>query len=236
MIIAFDLDDTLYDEIDFVYNGFNSVARYLEKKSNLKKKITLKFLKKNFLKNKNQKLFNLLSKNFDLKLSISQIKKLVNLYRYNSYSLKMKKERSLVLNKIFKQKKLYLVTDGNPKVQQLKIKKLKIKEYFKKIYYTFLFGGKAHKPSLKTFNYIIKREKIDYSKLIYIGDNPFKDFKNLNKKGAITIRFINGYYRNTLIKRKIAKYEINNFRDLIKILKNIEQKKLISKKIQNNLF
>ena len=78
MIIAFDLDDTLYDEIDFVYNGFNSVARYLEKKSNLKKKITLKFLKKNFLKNRNQKLFNLLSKNYDLKLSIGQIKKLVN--------------------------------------------------------------------------------------------------------------------------------------------------------------
>ena len=37
---------TLYDEIEFVNNGFNSVSKYLEKKSNLKKNKALKFLKK----------------------------------------------------------------------------------------------------------------------------------------------------------------------------------------------
>ncbi len=219
MIIVLDLDDTLYDEIEFVYNGFNSVSKYLEKKSNLKKNITLRFLKKNFINNRNQKLFNQLSKKFNLNLSTHQIKKLIYLYRYNSGILKMKKDRIYILNKIIKKyNKVYLVTDGNPRVQQLKIKKLKIKKYFKKIYYTSLFGRRAHKPSLKTFGYIAKKEKIDFSKLVYIGDNPFKDFKNLNKKGAITIRYLNGYYKNTLKDKKVAKYEIKSFKDLNKIL------------------
>ena len=219
MIIVFDLDDTLYDEIEFVNNGFNSVSKYLEKKSNLKKNKALKFLKKNFTNNRSQKLFNQLSEKFDLNLSTYQIKKLINLYRYNSGILNMKKERIFILNKILKKyKKLYLVTDGNPRVQQLKIKKLKIKKYFKKIYYTSLFGVKAHKPSLKTFSYIIKKEKINFSKLVYIGDNPFKDFKNLNKKGAVTIRYLRGYYKNILKNKKVAKYEIRNFKDLNKIL------------------
>ena len=89
---------------------------------------------------------------------------------------------------------IYLVTDGNPKVQQSKINKLKIKRYFKNIYYTSLFGNTAHKPSLKVFSYIIKKEK-KFRDLIYIADNPFKDFKNLNKVNAITIRVLNGYFR-----------------------------------------
>ena len=55
----------------------------------------------------------------------------------------MKKERIYILNKILKKyKKLYLVTDGNPRVQQLKIKKLKIKKYFKK-FIIHLFSSKG---------------------------------------------------------------------------------------------
>ena len=37
-VVVFDLDDTLYKEIEFVKNGFNSVSDYLSKKFKLNKK------------------------------------------------------------------------------------------------------------------------------------------------------------------------------------------------------
>ena len=55
MIIVFDLDDTLYDEIDFVNNGFNEVANYLKKKFGIDKQKSLTFLKKKFLINRKKK-------------------------------------------------------------------------------------------------------------------------------------------------------------------------------------
>ena len=88
MIIAFDLDDTLYDEIDFVNNGFDSVASYLKKKYGVNKKNTLTFLNKNFLVDRKKKNINLLLSSLNLNVSKNEFKFIINLYRYNKKKLK----------------------------------------------------------------------------------------------------------------------------------------------------
>ena len=45
MILVFDLDDTLYDEITFVYSGFSAVSKYLSLQFNLNEKKILISLK-----------------------------------------------------------------------------------------------------------------------------------------------------------------------------------------------
>ena len=35
--------------------------------------------------------------------------------------------------------------------------------------------------------------------------------------------YINGYYKNALIDKKVAKYNVNNFIDLFKTIKKIEK-------------
>jgi FMN phosphatase YigB (HAD superfamily) len=52
MVIVFDLDDTLYDEIDFVKSGFREISKYLgdEKYFN--------FMWEEFLKNGSGKIFD----------------------------------------------------------------------------------------------------------------------------------------------------------------------------------
>ena len=45
MILVFDLDDTLYDEIAFVYSGFSAVSKYLSLQFNLNEKKILISLK-----------------------------------------------------------------------------------------------------------------------------------------------------------------------------------------------
>ena len=224
MIIAFDLDDTLYDEIDFVNNGFDSVASYLKKKYGVNKKNTLTFLNKNFLVDRKKKNINLLLSSLNLKVSKNEFKFIINLYRYNKKKNKIKKAEFNLLRKLSTKRPIYLVTDGNPKVQQLKVKKLNIKKYFKNIYYTSLFGKKAHKPSLKVFSHIIKKEKQKFKNLIYVADNPFKDFKNLNKVKATTIRILRGYYCKTKLNKKVSNFNIKKLTDLLNVLKKIEKK------------
>ena len=223
MIIVFDLDDTLYDEIDFVNNGFNEVANYLKKKFGIDKQKSLPFLKKKFLINRKKKIINSLLSNLNIKVTKKELTFLINLYRYNNRKIRINKIQLDFLKKLSLNRNIYLVTDGNPKVQQAKINKLKIKRYFKNIYYTSLFGNTAHKPSLKVFSYIIKKEKKKFRDLIYIADNPFKDFKNLNKVNAITIRVLNGYFRRKKLNEKVSKFKVKNFKNLIKLINKIKK-------------
>jgi len=223
LIIVFDLDDTLYNEIDFVNNGFNVVANYLKKKFGVDKQKSLIFLKKKFLINRKKKIINLLLSNLNLKVTKKELTFIINLYRYNNKKIRINKTQLNCLKKLSLNKNIYLVTDGNPKVQQSKIKKLKIKRYFKNVYYTSLFGNTAHKPSLKVFSYIIKKEKKKFQDLIYIADNPFKDFKNLNKVNATTIRILSGYFRCKKLNKKVSKFTVKNFKNLIKLINKIKK-------------
>lgn len=55
--------------------------------------------------------------------------------------------------------------------------------------------------------------------MVYIGDNPNKDFINCNKVGIKTVRIKTGEFRNLTKKYPYdAKYKINNLGDVKKIL------------------
>ena len=72
---------------------------------------------------------------------------------------------------------------------------LGIKNLFKKIFITHRFGLKNAKPSLYCFEIIKKLEGCNWSDIVYIGDNPNKDFVKLNQVGAGTARILNGSYK-----------------------------------------
>ena len=65
----------------------------------------------------------------------------------------------------------------------------------------------------------LENEKIyDTNKLVYIGDNPNKDFVNLNKNGFQTVRILNGSYKNVRLPRDFeAQYQINELVEIKKI-------------------
>ena len=118
---------------------------------------------------------------------------------------------------------MYLVTDGNKNVQNNKIKKLDIEQYFKKIFITHRYGLHASKPSIYCFKKIIELEKSSWKDLIYVGDDPNKDFINLRKVGAATIRIRQGRFRRTqLCQDYEADFEILELTELPKILEKLE--------------
>ena len=55
--------------------------------------------------------------------------------------------------------------------------------------------------------------------MMYIGDNPKKDFVNLNKKGVQTVRIMRGPYKFEKAESKFdARFKINNLSEIINII------------------
>ncbi len=217
MIIIFDLDETLYNEKNFVRSGFKKVAYFLQKNYDLNFKRTYKFLLDTYNLEGRKKIFNKLLIKKKL-YSKSLLIKLINVYRNHEPNIKISKSNLSFLKKLSNNFKLYLVTDGNKIVQKNKIQALKISKFFKKIFITHQYGIKYSKPSIYCFSKIKKLENCVWKDLIYIGDDPHKDFINLNKKGCITIRLMKGKFAFTKVKKIYdGIYKINQLNDFNKL-------------------
>ena len=213
MIIIFDLDDTLYEEITFVKGGFKAVAFFLEKYIYINSEIIYKDLM-NILEEKGRgKIFDLLLLRYN-KYKKNLVKKCISVYRSHKPNINIDRYAKdfLISNK---NSTFYLVTDGNKNVQARKIEALKIRPYFKGIFITHRYGIKNAKPSLYCFQKIKEIEKEEWDNMIYIGDNPNKDFVSLNKVYAKTIRVLTGNYSHEIVSEKYdALVTISTLKDL----------------------
>jgi putative hydrolase of the HAD superfamily len=217
MVIIFDLDDTLYEEMRYVKSGFNSVASHLSYLFKIKKKTIYNRLLKILKENGRGKVFNIICSYYKFRKK-NLVKNLINIYRSHKPLIKLKKEAIKMLEYYSGYNK-YIITDGNYLVQKKKVKYLRLSNYFKKIFYTNFYGVKYNKPSLFCFNKIKKLENCDWSDLVYVGDNPYKDFINCNKKKILTVRLMQGQYKNLKVKKiQDGKFKISNLLLLKKII------------------
>jgi len=194
MILVFDLDDTLYNEMTYVKSSFIEVSNYLSSIIPLTRdqifNEILKFLKENG----RGKVFDILLKKYGY-YSKTEVRNCLRVYRNNFPKIKLFEEASDCLER-FSNFTKYLVTDGNKLVQRNKIKALDLQKYFKKTIPTHQYGIDKAKPSTFVFHKIINWEKTTPENLVYIGDNPNKDFINLKKEGFKTIRVLTGNFKD----------------------------------------
>lgn len=220
MILIFDLDDTLYDEKKFVYSGFTEVANWISKMSNTSSIDIFDYMYNDLAVNGRGTVFNNALEKYFQK-TVKNIRKCVSIYRLHKPNIKLDTDVVDLLLELRKNYKLYIVTDGNKIVQNNKIKSLDVEKYIEKAFITYRYGLKASKPSLKCFEIIKNLEKVDWLDLVYIGDNPNKDFVNLNKVNAITIRVLQGDYALVEAKEDYdAKFKIDKLTDLRMLIKN----------------
>lgn len=199
-LYIFDLDDTLYNEHDYVNQAFSNVANYISSKTSYNSV---------YLYNKMLEYLNIYGRGkiFDrliteLKLNVNNyeemVARLIEVYRNTLPSLKLYNDAEVILNSIKKHNYLFpdnliktgIITDGFSKVQHNKINALNVINYFDDIIVTDDLDS-ASKPS--TIPYQIFLDKYQYilpSECVYIGDNPSKDFIGAKKLKMHTIRII----------------------------------------------
>ena len=180
-IIVFDLDDTIYSQKDYDNPALYHVSKFLEKKLKVDRNVIFNKLRK--LKKIRRGLapkpvFDSFLKNYNFIKKQKIISSCISLFqKYECKELKNSKSLKPFLKSIHKKKKLFIVTNG-PKVrQENKIKYLKIKKFFKKI---FILDGvkKEIKPSITHVKYLVKYLKVNKNlKSVFVGDNKDSDYK-----------------------------------------------------------
>lgn len=192
-VFVFDLDDTLYDEKQFVYGGFKAVAAFLSPLLSLSRETVLRRLKQEVQQSRDQVFDRLLQKQgiYSKKL----VKECLRLYRSHPPRLKLTPAAKKCLNRL-KSYPLYVVTDGNKQVQKRKFEALGLTNLIKRCLCTHAFGLRHQKPSPYCFQLICRLEKVRPAQVTYVADNPHKDFITLKKLGFNTIRLLTGPYRD----------------------------------------
>ena len=177
---------------------------------------------------KTDEVFNRLIKN-NKEFEIFSVNELVNVYRNHTPNISLYKDAESLINYLKKNKyKLGIITDGFISVQKKKIKALHLDKIIDEIIYTDEYGRENWKPSPLGFKIIKDRINLEYDELVYIGDNPRKDFYINKLLGIKTIRLLrdgfninNEYYEN--IKEN---FRINNFFEVIEIINKIDKGKI----------
>ena len=207
MVIVFDLDDTLYDEVDFVKSGFKEIARFLGDKK------YYDFMWEEFVEEGSGKIFDKLIKEINVDI---EIKKLIEIYRFHFPDIYLSQESKELLD-FSKQYKTALITDGHYIMQKNKYNALNI--YVDYPIFTDFYHTK--KPETKAFKMVM--EKFPSKEYTYIADNPKKDFFAPKKLGWKTIRYKNprGIYRVLQSDVSSIDYEVDNKKDIIQILKGM---------------
>jgi len=174
--VIFDLDDTLAPESEFVYSGLRIIAIELSTRYGLPLMKTYEDLISTF--NENPKnVFNRTLETLGIPYTNKDIVDLVNIYRNHFPSSHLYPDVLPVLEQLkSKGIKLGIITDGFKVSQRNKIKALRFEQYFDQIIVTDELGEEFWKPHPKSFEIMKELLDVEYSEMIYVGDNPRKDF------------------------------------------------------------
>ena len=209
-VVVFDLDDTLYNELDFLISAYKEIADYLEDK-NSKELFSIMF---SLYRNK-KNAFEYLEKVYNVSKE-----KLISLYINHMPNIKLSVGALDLINNIKKRKgKVALITDGRSVTQRNKIESLGLNNMLDFISISEEIG--YSKPSEKSFLLIEDYFKLD--NYFYIADNHKKDFFAPNKLKWTTIEVLdNGknIHSNSYL------YDTNSFYRAKRVIFNLEEVKI----------
>jgi len=189
--IVFDLDDTLYDEVEYCKSGFACVAKFI---SNLAKAPSYKrifdCLWRQFTTGNRTRTFNAALEQLGISYDDKLIEELIKVYRNHVPKITLPDDSKKVLCQISDKCTLALLTDGFLPAQKLKVQALGVEKYFKCIIYTEELGRDCWKPSTAGFEKIMQMLNTKPQTIAYVADNEEKDFIAPNKLGFLTIQII----------------------------------------------
>lgn len=175
-IVVFDLDDTLYKEVDFLKSAYMYIARIIKKESGVDV-----FNEMLSLYYKGESTFDVIYEKYKTSLTIDQM---VHEYRFHKPSISLS-EMVLDTVKLLQNNDITLgiISDGRSKSQRNKLEALGIMESFGAIIISEELG--TEKPN--TNNYKSIERLYPDRNYFYIADNTSKDFIGPNSLGWTTI-------------------------------------------------
>ncbi len=183
--VAFDMDDTLYPERAFVFSGYRAVSASVEAEQGISIYDELVDL---FQSGRRGDLFTPVLARHMAIVEESYVKSLVAVYRAHNPTIAPFPEAESVLNEIRGRYLTALISDGIEEVQQRKLDSLGLRPHFEAVVMSGEFGRAFWKPHPRPFEVCAHRLSIETGQMVYVGDNPAKDFITARRLGSRTIR------------------------------------------------
>lgn len=195
-VFIFDLDNTLYCENDYLFAAYHQVAKNIQKNYKIPESIISDFLKQSFLEYGRQNLFKRLLEHFEL--PDYKLDSFLTELRTVEISPKIKLNKDTLNNLndlVRKNKKIFVLTNGNLIQQQNKIKNIdwkglesNIKFYFANLY--------QPKPSGISLDILISENNFERRNCLMIGDQEIDKQCALNSN--VDFLFGKDYFKYVL--------------------------------------
>lgn len=215
LCVIFDLDDTLYKEIDFVESAYRAIAEWLNISA------AFEALRDTYARGLNP--FESLIGRYSLSVTKEE---LLNVYRYHKPELNLPDGSLEVLEYL----KLHnvpmgIISDGRSITQRNKIEALGLKDYIcdKNVVISEEFG--SEKPDRRNYRYF-QNLYPEIETFVYIADNPRKDFVAPRALGWKTIGLLddgrNIHSQSDVEDGCLPDYWIKDITETIKIIQQYE--------------
>tara|TARA_R110002167_G_scaffold10353_3_gene47653 strand:+ start:2744 stop:3400 length:657 start_codon:yes stop_codon:yes gene_type:complete len=176
-VVVFDLDDTLYNELDFLKSAYQHIAKQLEPKAYNELLVLMIALYRS-----KENVFDIVASRYKISKAV-----LIDMYRQHEPKIDLFKGAMEIMTGIKNKKgKIGMVTDGRTQTQLAKINALKITHLMDEIVISEAIG--TEKPNPENFRTIEK--SLSGNTYYYIADNLRKDFLAPNAMGWKTIGLI----------------------------------------------
>ena len=195
--ISFDLDNTLYDHAQYVYGAYRDISSAVEHIFGISSKDFFGLIYPAWERTTSRckHIFSDALKYFDI-YSIEHELYLVDIYRKHVPELRLYRGIIGGLTRLRKNGfTTGLLTDGQSFVQRKKIRALNLEEFFDVTIITGDYGRSFYKPHPYGYQKLAKQLEVETSNIIYIGDNPYTDFKTPKNLGMTTVRVLSGEYK-----------------------------------------
>jgi putative hydrolase of the HAD superfamily len=178
-VVAFDLDDTLYKEADFVASGYSAVADRLA--SPARNSLLNDLLQ--LWAERVSDVFGALIKKHSLEAEVSKAE-LIELYRFHAPAVSLGRDAAEALGSLRERGViLSLISDGRSRTQRNKLDALGVTEHFDPIIISEEIG--SEKPAEANFRAVMTRHP--GKRYAYVADNTAKDFITPRRLGWTTI-------------------------------------------------
>lgn len=224
LVVIFDLDDTLYKEIDFLKSAYSTIAKELSAINEVKNSREALYEEMLVLYKNKKDVFKVILDKY--KINKYKVSDLIIKYRAHKPAISLTNETIEILE-FLKENNLDIgiITDGRSIQQRSKIEALGLLVYTNLIVISEEIG--SEKPSIENYKYIedyYANQNINY---IYVGDNLSKDFLAPNKLGWNTVCLkdcegINIHSQDITVENQyLPKYEIDTILKLKDIIHSL---------------
>jgi putative hydrolase of the HAD superfamily len=200
-VVAFDLDNTLYDEGQYFAAAFRVIAPALAAAAAVDEADVLRRLV-DTLATKGRHYHHLFNDVLgDLGLDVeTHLAAVLPMFRRVTTPLSLFPGTLELLGDLGERYRLGLITSGMRDVQENKLRLLGIAGRFERVVFSSTLA--ENKPGQMPFRTLLGAMGVEPHHAAYVGDNPLADFRGPNELGMVTIRVHNPEFDGTVVPRE----------------------------------